>query len=306
MPAATVAPAAPAERPAALGLAFGYLAPADRHARVAAGLGLIERGELDPAGVLLARAGRRAVGAMLAAPVPGSGAAVWPPQVEPGTPDAEAVADALVRYATDWLRARGTRLAQALLAPEDAPQAAPLVRNGFTHPTALWQLRHYLDLPAELLGAPERLTFEGYAAADPAEFAATLGRTYEGTLDCPEVNGVRSVDEAIAGHRAGGSDQDLWWLARHGGAPVGVLMANAVPEEDGWEVAYVGVVAAARRRGFGRELLGKALLEAKAAGQAHVALSVDARNAPARELYRRLGFESYDRREVFLATWPGG
>ena len=52
----------------------------------------------------------------------------------------------------------------------------------------------------------------------------------------------------------------------------------------------------------------KALFETKAAGQPCLALSVDARNRPARELYRRLGFESHDRREVFLAVWgpPAG
>src|SRR5438876_1202796 len=150
----TVAPAAVTDRAAALALAFGHLPPAERLERAAAGLDLIARGELDPDGILAARAGQRLVGAMIAAPVPGAGAAVWPPQVEPDTPDADAVADRLVCHATDWLRQRGVKLAQALLPPEDADRAAPLLRNGFTHPSCLWHLRHYLDVPAELLGAP--------------------------------------------------------------------------------------------------------------------------------------------------------
>jgi ribosomal protein S18 acetylase RimI-like enzyme len=83
-----------------------------------------------------------------------------------------------------------------------------------------------------------------------------------------------------------------------------VLLVNAVPDEDGWDVAYVGVVPEARRRGVGTELVRKALFEAKAAGVPYVALSVDDRNAPARELYRRLGFEPVERREVFLAVAP--
>jgi ribosomal-protein-alanine N-acetyltransferase len=64
------------------------------------------------------------------------------------------------------------------------------------------------------------------------------------------------------------------------------------------------VVPEARRRGVGRELVRKALFEAKAAGVPSVGLSVDDRNAPARELYRRLGFEPVERREVFLAVAP--
>ena len=38
-------------------------------------------------------------------------------------------------------------------------------------------------------------------------------------------------------------------------------------------------------------------------GVAEVTLSVDMRNHPARALYRGLGFEPYDVREVYLAVW---
>jgi len=59
-------------------------------------------------------------------------------------------------------------------------------------------------------------------------------------------------------------------------------------------------VPAARRRGYASELMRLALIEAKAADAGYVSVAVDARNEPARELYRRLGFEPFDRREVFL------
>jgi len=304
MPAVTVAPAGPADRTAALALAFWHLEPAERLARVGAALELIQRGELEPDGILGAWSGRRLVGAMIAAPVPGAGAAVWPPHIESDTPDSDAVADRLVQAAVAWLRQRGTKLAQVLLDPEDTARAAPLQRHGFHHTTGLWTLRHYLDLSAEQLGAPERLAFETYATADPAEFAAVVGRSYAWSQDFPEINGARTVEEAIVGHQSAGFDPRRWWLARSGGEPVGVLLVNTAEEGDGWEVAYVGVVPEARRRGHGRELVGKALFEAKAAGQMFVGLSVDARNEPARALYRRLGFEPHERREVFLAVWP--
>jgi ribosomal protein S18 acetylase RimI-like enzyme len=84
-----------------------------------------------------------------------------------------------------------------------------------------------------------------------------------------------------------------------------VLLVNPSPDEDGWEVAYVGVVPEHRRRGFGREMMVKALVEAKAADQACVTLAVDARNEPARVLYDGLGFEPHEAREVLLAVWGG-
>ena len=136
----TIATAEPDERTAALKLAFHHLDPETRLARVAGGLELIDSGELDPAGILVARAGDRVVGAMVAAPVPGAGAAIWPPQIERAVPPA--VADDLVYHSTAWLRGRGVKLAQALLAPEDTALAGPLLRAGFRKATSLWYLRH--------------------------------------------------------------------------------------------------------------------------------------------------------------------
>jgi ribosomal-protein-alanine N-acetyltransferase len=68
-------------------------------------------------------------------------------------------------------------------------------------------------------------------------------------------------------------------------------------------VIYVGVVPTARRQGLGRQMMRHALAQAQQAGVGRVTLSVDNRNAPAWALYRSLGFEEFDRREVFLRVW---
>jgi ribosomal protein S18 acetylase RimI-like enzyme len=298
----TIATAEPDERTAALKLAFHHLDPETRLARVAGGLELIDSGEMDPAGILVARAGDRVVGAMVAAPVPGAGAAIWPPQIERSVPPA--VADDLARRSVEWLRRQGVKLAQALLAPEDAALAEPLLRAGFRNATSLWYLRHDLEFPARLIGGPERLSYTTFAVAGPEPFAAVLARTYEATQDCPEISDARTAAEALSGHMAGGFDPERWWLAPAKGLdPIGLLLVNPAVDGDGWEIAYVGVVPEWRRNGFGRELVLKALLEAKADGQPAVTLAVDARNRPARELYRRLGFEPRESREVLLAVW---
>jgi ribosomal protein S18 acetylase RimI-like enzyme len=208
--------------------------------------------------------------------------------------------DALLRHANTWLHQRGVKLAQTLLAPEESFLAEPLLRSGFMAVTRLWYMRHNLNLPVNYLNAPARLDYQTYDG--DALFCQTVLRTYEGTLDCPEVNGIRSIEEVLEGHRSQGKfDPEHWWLVRDPGGSVGVLMMTEMPESGDWEVSYMGVVPEARRRGFGREILLHALCEARAADAPAVTLSVDARNQPAWNLYRSLGFEAYDQRVVYLA-----
>jgi mycothiol synthase len=301
--AITVEPAPPDERMTALGLVFQHLADDDRAGRVANALRLLREGELDPQGVLVARRAGELLGALVCLPVPGASALVWPPQALPGPLQSE-VEDHLVGHATAWLRQRGARLGQCLLAPHEIAVAAPLERHGFTHVTALSYLRHSLDLPYSYLLVEDRLDYEVYQPANAGLFHETLLRTYQDTLDCPEVNGVRSLEQIIEGHRAQGQhDPQRWWLASAAGQPVGVLLLTAMREWQSWDVAYVGVVPEQRRRGWGRELMHKALCSAHATEAVQVTLSVDARNRPAWDLYVGLGFEPYDRREVYLALW---
>jgi ribosomal protein S18 acetylase RimI-like enzyme len=299
--AIAVEPARPDELAAAFRLAFQHLAAADREVRVHNALDLISQRELDPAGVLVVRGEGGLLGSLVCTPVAGASGLVWPPQVADHC-DGVPVEDALVQAATCWLEGQGARLMQALLGGRDVPLAAPLERNGFCHITRLWYLRHNLELSADLLRTDERLTYTTYADGDRELFQRTLLRTYEQTLDCQEVNGVRTVEEIIAGHRAQGvHDPGRWWLAFDDGQPVAVLLATELPETDGWDLSYLGVVPEARRRGLGRQLTRKAILEAREAEAGQLLLSVDVRNRPAWELYKGLGFEPYDHREVYLA-----
>ena len=81
--------------------------------------------------------------------------------------------------------------------------------------------------------------------------------------------------------------------------PIGTLIVNA-GEDGGWNLAYAGVVPESRRRGLGRELVRKALVEARLAEQPFVSLAVDLRNDAARALYRQMGFEPVERRELLF------
>lgn len=283
---------------AACRLIFQYLPAEDRENRCANALRLLQRGELDPQGLFIVRGPEGQRGAILCLPVPGRTALLWPPGVmDDRRTETE---DALMRHACAWLRQHGVKVTQTLLAPEELLLAIPLERNGFTLVTGLWYMRHELNLPVDCLHTPSRLDYQTFA--DDALFRQTLLRTYEGTQDCPEINGIRGIDDVLEGHRAQGRfDAERWWLVHEGPNPVGVLMMTEIPESGDWEVAYMGVVPEARRRGFGRDMLLHALCEARAAEAPSVTLSVDARNQPAWNLYRSLGFEPYDKRFVYLA-----
>lgn len=299
-----IAPARPHELEAAFRLVFRQVAEGEREGRVANALHLVRQGELNAAGVLVAAEGGEPVGAIVCLPVPGASGLVWPPQAVEG-PGQAAVEDALVLRAAAWLRERGARLGQCLLSEQELPLAEPLRCNGFAHVTALWYMRHNLSPAPGAAAARGRLLFVPYSQLpNPAPFHDTLLRTYEGTEDCPEISGLRTVEEVIEGHRAQGKhDPGRWWLALAGGRPVGVLLLSEVPEWAAWDVAYVGVLPEQRGRGYGRDLMHLALSEARADGVARLTLSVDARNRPAWKLYTDLGFVAHERREVFLAIW---
>jgi len=302
-PPPAVVPARPQELEAAFRLIFRYLAAEERDTRVANALRLVRQGELDPAGVLVAAAPGGPAGAIVCLPVPGASGLIWPPQAVEG-PGRVAVEDALVRRASAWLRECGARLGQCLLAADELPLGEPLLRNGFAHVTALWYMQH--DLAASSMMPPRvHLRYLPYSQlGDPGTFHETLLRTYQGTRDCPEITGVRGIEEVMAGHRAQGKhDPGRWLLALAAGRPAGVLLLCEMPEWAAWDVAYVGVVPEERGRGYGREIMHKALAVARADGMARLTLSVDARNEPAWRLYTGLGFRAHDRREVFLAIW---
>jgi ribosomal protein S18 acetylase RimI-like enzyme len=296
-----IRPARESELNAALEIVFHHHAAAERQTRSRNALRLIQEGELDPAGVLVALDSSRLCGAMVCLGVPGASAMVWPPQAVAGANTVE-VEDQLLDHGMQWLWLLGTRLVQALLLPTESELAKPLLRTGFRHVTNLEYLRHTLRLLDNGPRSPSLLTFVSYAKCDRHLFDQTLLSTYRDTLDCPEVNGVRDVEEIIEGHRSQGMhDPERWWLAFYYGQPAGVLLLTDVPDWNGWDVSYVGVVPELRRKGVGTALTRKALLEARSAGAAQLTLALDIRNAPASQLYRSQGFTPFDERQVYLA-----
>src|SRR5262249_54605828 len=166
-----VVTALPAEHVTALQLLFRHL-PAD-HAltRIRGGQRLLEE---SGSRLLIARDNGAIVGAALAPVLPGATGVLWPPCAAPGAAQPPDVEDALALEALAWLSRGGAKLAQAVLAREDALLGAVLLRAGFARPTELVYLeREPVAIPDSAGGE-----FENYTSCDPAVFRDVLTRSH--------------------------------------------------------------------------------------------------------------------------------
>ena len=293
--------ARPDELPRALELAFQHLPATERERRWRNLAGLLAGGSCNSIGVLVLHGdAQELIGAVLCELLPGRTGLVWPPQVA-AVARVDSYKDQLARKAVGWLSKHGATTLQAVLAGAETDLASPLLRTGFVHTTSLRYLRCRLHEVVDSAPVLSPLTIEPYERCDRGLFQATLLRSYEGSLDCPELNGRREPRDIIAAHQAHGRHEpDFWWLIRYAGEPAGVLIAAGIPGTTGYEIAYVGVVPQMRERGVARETMRRALAQMRVREASEVAITVDSRNQPALQLYASLGFEEFDCREVYL------
>ena len=255
--------------------------------------------DADLSGLFVARDARGSLhAAALVQILPGALGVAWPPR---GSSDR--AVDAVAGAAGEWLRARGVKVCQAFAPMDTGAQMVPLERHGFRHTTQLVFMRRKLTLG----GLPERpkqpFTYCPDKPPLSEEFRSVLLETHKGSLDCPELNGARTADELLAGFAEpmpGGG----WVLVRLGEENVGVVIHADGTEPEMVDITYFGILPKRRHRGEGGRLLAQTLCAFFDVGVRVLTLSVDARNSHALKLYTRHGFAEYDRREVWLATWP--
>jgi len=309
-PTRPISPCPPELRGDALEILYRRVPATLRPRLIADAMAEAESGRVDLSGLWVARRRGRLTGVLLTQPLAGRAAAVWAPEVESIWGRA-ALAAGLIRSALADLRARGFRIAQALVdasAPRTA--AGDLARGGLPRITALTYMHRDTARPMGRPLGPGLPAFDWrpFGPETEADFRAVLQATYSGSLDMPELEGIRSLDDVMASHRAAGRfDPTRWRVGALGGEPgaAGILLLSEVPDRPSWEVAYLGLTPEARGRGLGRSSLAYALDLARA----HVPrleLAVDDRNHPARRLYDAAGFLAFDRRHVHLAILNRG
>ena len=307
-----------ARQGAALALVFDQLAPQVRADHVAGLLASARLGKLSLDGLLEARRNGQTLAAMWTQVQPGRAAGVWPPRMassagnaphgaaDPHTPAADtaaalsAAADSLLASAVDRLSQLGVRIAQALLPCDAEEDAVRLQRSGFVHLADLVYMVSVVDkFPQD--PSDSDVEFEPLSADNHARLAQVVERTYEATLDCPKLNGVREMADVLEGHRAVGSfSASRWLIVRHRERDVGCLLLAQHAAESQLEIVYTGLVREARGHGWGLEITRHAQRLTRSAGCSRLVLAVDADNSPAIRMYTAAGFAAWEQRRALL------
>ena len=303
----------PESLPEALAVLYRRVPGDLRDQLVASAMREAEAGRVDLSGLWAGRRRGRITGVLLTQTLAGRAAAVWAPEVEPIW-GRGALAAGLIRAALRDMGDRGVAVAQALV-DRDAPRVAALdlARGGLARTTVLtYMQRSTASAPRPRSGRsaapPPPLEWRPFSASSECEFRRVLDLTYHGSLDMPELEGVRSLDDVMASHQAAGRfEPERWRLGTVPGEPdaAAVVLLSEVIDRNAWEVAYLGLTPAARGRGLGRAVLAHALELARPAAT-RLELAVDDRNRPARRLYDAAGFTPFDRRAVHLAVLRRG
>jgi len=295
-PSLTIRPVKRGDEAAALGLVFR---------------GLVDKEQLDRTDELLAggspddllgayRDGAL-VGAIYFQKQPGRVALVWYPRLVKGEVASTAVG--LLDATRRRLRQQQFQLAQCLLRDVTATEEMVLQKSEFAPLAKLY----YLVCGEESFPRDNpqgELTFEPLCSANRDGLQALIDATYQGTLDCPAMNGVRPTAEVLEGYKASGVfDPSRWLLVSHAGQSAGCLLLTDYPDQENWELIYMGLRPEFRGRGWGLVIARYAQWLVRQAGRRRLVLAVDAQNAPALRMYTAAGFRAWDRRRVFV--WHG-
>lgn len=273
--------------------------------------------------------GRRTVGQVcLAVPSAGRTAMLFlsapGPERALGRPEEQA--ERLTRVLRTALReipqVAGTplRLAQILVEPDQAWAEAACREAGMTWVGRLqfmrlpWPDRGLQEAPTPDEAWPAGVSVEPLGASGasgldaPARSAlgAALEASYEDTLDCPELCGLRATDDVIDSHMATGAfDPSRWWIIRMHGKPEGCCLLTHCPGTRSVELVYLGLSGRLRGMGLGRRVLAHGLRRVGAADAREVTCAVDTRNTPALRLYERAGFRAFGARIGFVSALAG-
>lgn len=229
---------------------------------------------------------------------------------DPGRPKAERIRDrvACLRMACEELHRRlGDRVqvAQALPTAGESEEIQSLVEAGFTRVGDLTCLRREPaavdDAPLVLPHGYSLRRFESTPDAE-AVLLEALERSYEQTLDCPELCGLRESRDILESHRATGKfDGRLWWLLMKDGAPEGCVLISPIPDERRLDLVYIGLAITSRGKGLSRRMLVHAIREADNLHREFATTcAVDDRNSAAIRLYESLNFRAFAHHCAFV------
>ena len=296
-----IRPAQPSERKPALELLQRGLTTQERQAR-------FDRRTVERIALLVAVQQNEILGAIGWQAEPNQTALVWAPRCRADLEleTVEEISLSLLKAATEKARQADLDLAQMTLSGNAIEAASSeedrqlLQQAGYKHLANLLYLACTTEtMPAEL--PPSSLEFEPYEETEYERLSRLIEATYEGTLDCPGLNGIQSIDTVIEGYRnIGRFLPQNWRFVRHEGQDIGCLLLAKHPDQQLFELVYMGMIPEARGKGWGYDIARFAQWTARTANASHLVVAVDATNHPAVSGYQRAGFFSWDCRAVYI------
>ncbi|MCY2954262.1 MAG: GNAT family N-acetyltransferase [Planctomycetota bacterium] len=195
----------------------------------------------------------------------------------------------------------GIHLAQVLLDNHASPLHSLLLSCSFKPLAELLYLQ--ADIPPNLRPQPLAPDFYWltYSQKTHHLFSQTILASYQQSLDCPTLNGLRDIDDILAGHKATGNfNPDLWFLLCRNDSHLGVLLLSPIPRSDIIELIYLGVPPNHRHHGTADLLMRHAAYTVSALHHTRLSLAVDANNLPALRLYWRHGLQAIGKKTALL------
>ncbi|MEM1107793.1 MAG: N-acetyltransferase [Planctomycetota bacterium] len=266
-----------------------------------------QENELDLESLWIAWDGKRMAASTLIVPGVGKTAMLFLSPMSSG--GRVTIAGQLVAHALSTLDGQKIQLVQSLLEQGQTLQQRAIEAGGFRFLAEL----AYMQRPGKAYAPLPSVRFEGevltpvtWSESARPLFSEAIAQSYEDTLDCPGLLGLRGMDDIIAGHMATGRFDPAHWTVWHDAQkrPAAVLLMAESTGGTGFELVYLGVSPFARGRGLSKLLMRYALDLTDKHGRGDLFLAVDDRNEPALRLYRGLGFRVSVRKTALIYTPP--
>ncbi|MGS2744956.1 GNAT family N-acetyltransferase [Halomonas sp. LS-001] len=247
---------------------------------------MLERPDADWQGLLIKPDGKQALsGATWVEVLSSKEANLWLPHMECNA------APELLNAAIGWASQQNLKVVKTVIAHDDPATAALLEESGFAQVVTL----NYMSATTQAIpnATVTHAEFVHVKEAAPERLEAIFRQIERSSLDCPELQGVLTTQEALQGfYRQDIHAPEQWYLVRYQKEDAGLLLLAPHPEANNWELMYMGLAPTWRGHGLGRQVVNEALRKAKEAGMKEVILAVDQRNTPAQRLYENHGFET--------------
>ena len=199
----------------------------------------------------------------------------------------------LIEAVCQWAVSKGVHLAQALVDPADGAAREAFNRCQFRQIAELLYLQVSPRRKVTPPDTPGTFTWHTYSPDNHSLFARAISESYVASLDCPALNGLRDIEDVIAGHRSSGEfDPETWYVLAENDKPAAVLLLTRVPRSEMAELVYLGLSPSSRGRGIGDLMVRHALWAVRhRMNLQRLTLAVDSTNVPALKLYYRHGMQ---------------